>query len=165
MRPGNREHTVTLKYKLCCMTVGLCTVEWALFRSTIWTFFSYGERTLWPSPSTLDVFIFVSQTLSFWVSRGNLLVMLLQDLQWVSLLVFCTLITQVMLSITRHMVPEDIVLSLSLSVPRIFIFSLLTPFSKFCKTWSPVMVWPQVNCHLMCTWGHPWQVVSSFYPL
>lgn len=84
---------------------------------------------------------------------------------WVSLLAFCILITQVMLSITGHMIPEGVVVSPSLWVPRIFIFSLLTPFLKVCKTWSPVTVWPQVTRHLMCTWGHPWLDVSSFHPI
>lgn len=44
MRLGNGEDTVTLKWSLWGMNVGLCTVEWVLIRSNICTFFSAMEE-------------------------------------------------------------------------------------------------------------------------
>ena len=73
--------TVALKSDLWCINFGLCTIEWVLLRSNVGTFFfRYGGRTFWPSYSSLHEFIFVSQASSFWVSKGKLLVVLLQDL-------------------------------------------------------------------------------------
>lgn len=103
MRLGNGEDTVTLKCTLWGMNVGLCTVEWALIRSNIWTFFSAMEEE--PLAIILTpgyVYMFVP-TLELSSLQGKTSWGSCRIYVWVSLLAVSTWITQVMLPLTGHM--------------------------------------------------------------
>lgn len=149
------------------MNFGLCTIEWALIRSNIWKFFSVMEEEtfghqlqacmcsyLHPSPWTL-----VSPGENFWWGCCRIYM-------WVSLLALCAWITQVRFCLIGHMIPESVVVSLSLlGVHGVFTFSVLTPFLKLLQTCSPVTVWPHVIRLLLCPGEQPWLDVSILSPI